>query len=71
LAALAYLFYAQWRCARHLSSRSDVVLAYALVVTIALSGLFNSLIIDHTESMFLAWMAGLLYGGLKSEGGVA
>jgi O-antigen ligase len=71
LAALAYLFYAQWRCARHLSSRSDVVLAYALVVTIALSGLFNSLIIDHTESMFLAWMAGLLYGGLKSESGVA
>lgn len=71
LAALAYLFYTQWRCARRLSSRSDVVLAYALVVTIALSGLFNSLLIDHTESMFLAWMAGLLYGGLKSEGGVA
>jgi O-antigen ligase len=71
LAALAYLFYTQWRCARQLSSRSDVVLAYALVVTFALSGLFNSMLIDHTESMFLAWMAGLLYGGLKSGSGAA
>jgi hypothetical protein len=41
------------------------------VVTFALSGLFNSMLIDHTESMFLAWMAGLLYGGLKSGSGAA
>jgi O-antigen ligase len=71
LAALVYLFYAQWRCAQRLRSRSDVVLAYALIVTIALSGLFNSMLIDHTESMYLAWMSGLLYGGLKSQGTAA
>jgi O-antigen ligase len=71
LAALACLFVAQWRYAPHLQNRSDIVLAYALVVTIALSGLFNSMLIDHTESMFLAWMAGLLYGGLNGEGRAA
>ena len=71
LVTLAYLFYAQWRCARRLRNRSDVVLAYALIVTIALSGLFNSMLIDHTESMLLAWTAGLLFGGLEREGAAA
>ena len=65
LALLGVLLYVQWRCARRLSARVDVVLAYAVVVTIALGGLFNSMLIDHTESMFFAWMSGLLYGGLR------
>ncbi len=67
LAALMCLFYMQWRCARRLPGKSYAVLAYALVVTIALCGLFNSILIDHTESMFLAWMSGVLYGGLAGE----
>lgn len=71
LAGLTYLFYTQWRCVGRLASKSDTVLAHGLVITIALAGLFNSVIIDHTESMFLAWMSGLLYGGLKSEGTAA
>jgi hypothetical protein len=71
LAALVYLFYTQWRCARRLSGKSDVVLAYALVVTIALAGLFNSMLIDHTESMLYAWLSGLLYGGLRKRGAAA
>ncbi len=65
LALLGFLLYTQWRCARRLAGRTDAVLAYALVVTIALGGLFNSMLIDHTESMFFAWMSGLLYGGLR------
>ena len=64
LALLGILLYAQWRCAHRLYLRMDVVLAYAVVVTIALGGLFNSMLIDHTESMFYVWMSGLLYGGL-------
>ena len=65
LAALAFVLYTQWRCAGRLSSRSEVLLAYGVVLTMALGGLFNSMLIDHTESMFLAWMSGLLYGGLR------
>jgi O-antigen ligase len=67
LAALLYLFYTQWRCARRLS-KSHAVLAYGVLLTIAFGGLFNSMLIDHTESMFLAWMCGLLYGGLHRPG---
>jgi len=67
LVLLLGFFYTQWRCAGRLRSRSDVVLAQAVVVTIALGGLFNSMLIDHTESMFLAWMSGLLYGGLRQS----
>jgi O-antigen ligase len=67
LVLLVGFFFAQWRCAWRLGSRSDLVLAQAVVVTIALGGLFNSMLIDHTESMFLAWMSGLLYGGLRQS----
>jgi O-antigen ligase len=65
LVLLVFLLYTQWRCARRLHGRTDIVLAYAVVITIALGGLFNSMLIDHTESMFFAWMSGLLYGGLR------
>src|SRR5689334_7982549 len=65
LAALAMLFYAHWRCARRLPMRSDAVLAYGILLTLALGGLFNSMLIDHTESMLFAWVSGLLFGGLS------
>jgi hypothetical protein len=27
--------------------------------------LFNSFLLDHTESLFYAWMSGLLFAGLR------
>jgi hypothetical protein len=38
-------------------------LAHGLVLTIVVGSLFNSLLIDHTESLCFAWMSGLLYAG--------
>jgi hypothetical protein len=38
------------------------------VLTLALGGLFNSMIIDHTESLFFAWMSGVLFAGLADPG---
>ena len=45
------------------AGRTGPDLARGLVLTIVVGSLFNSLLIDHTESMFFAWMSGLLYAG--------
>jgi O-antigen ligase len=66
IVALAVLLVTAWRCASRLPSRMDATLAYGVIITLALGGLFNSLIIDHTESMFFAWGCGVLFGGLRT-----
>jgi O-antigen ligase len=68
LALLLLLFAQQWRCANRLASAQDRTLARGLVLTVAVGGLFNSLLIDHTESLFFAWMSGLLYAGYVPPG---
>jgi O-antigen ligase len=65
LAVLLYLFFAQWRAAALLSSHNRQV-ARALVLTIALGGLVNSLLIDHTERLFYVWLTGLVFSELRS-----
>jgi len=30
--------------------------------------MLNSLLLDHTEGLLYAWLTGLLYAGLKSDG---
>lgn len=65
LVALFALFGYQWRLASRLPARTDTVLARGLVITIAVGSLFNSLLLDHTEALFFAWLAGLLYAGLQ------
>jgi O-antigen ligase len=61
LALLLLLFFQQWRCGNRLPGPQDRTLARGLVLTIVVGSLFNSLLIDHTESLFFAWMSGLLY----------
>jgi O-antigen ligase len=68
LALLLLLFFQQWRCAHSLASAQDRTLARGLVLTIVVGCLFNSLLIDHTESLFFAWMSGLLYAGYAPHG---
>jgi O-antigen ligase len=65
LAALLALFAAQWQLASRLGTGGDTALARGLVITIAVGCLFNSFLLDHTESLFYAWMSGLLFAGLR------
>jgi O-antigen ligase len=65
LGALLYLFYRQWRLAKMLPSALERSLAHALLIAIMSGCLFNSLLVDHTESLLYGWMSGLLYAGLK------
>ncbi|TLZ82716.1 MAG: hypothetical protein E6K11_01145 [Methanobacteriota archaeon] len=61
LAALLALFAVQWRLASRLATRMDTHLARGLVV----GCLFNSFLLDHTESLFYAWLTGLLFASLR------
>ena len=66
LGALMWLFWWQWRFAAHLPTRLERELARGLVVTMVIGCMLNSLLLDHTEGLFYAWLTGVLYGGLKS-----
>ena len=65
VALLIYLFYRQWRLASLLPTLLETQLARALVLTIAVGCLLNSLLLDHVEGLFYAWMSALLFAGLK------
>jgi len=41
-------------------------LARGLVLVMVIGCMLNSLLLDHTEGLFYAWLTGVLYGGLKS-----
>jgi O-antigen ligase len=64
LALLFFLFAQQWRGSAMLSDESSRTLARALVLTIMVGSLFNSLLIDHVESLLFAWLSGLLFAAL-------
>jgi O-antigen ligase len=64
LAALLLLLIQQWRCAALLTAPGHDLLARGVVLVFVLGGMFNSLIIDHAEGLFFAWMSGLLFSGL-------
>lgn len=65
VALLIYLFYRQWQLAAALATAQETQLARALVLTIAVGCLLNSLLLDHVEGLFYAWMSALLFAGLK------
>lgn len=67
LVLLLYLFFQHWRSAGRLPTASDTVLARGVLLTLALGGLFNSLLIDHAESVFFAWASGLLFAALPGR----
>lgn len=66
LTALLALFAIQLRMAGRLPAPADALLARGLVLTIMIGSLFNSLLIDHTESLLFSWGAGLLFAGLAA-----
>lgn len=65
LVLLIVMFWTQWRSAGRLATPMEQSLMRALVLTMVSGCLFNSLLLDHAEGLFYAWMSGLLYGGLK------
>jgi len=68
LVALVWLFWRQWQLAARLPTRLERELAYGLILTMVIGSLLNSLLLDHTEGLFYAWLTGVLYGGLKTDG---
>lgn len=60
-ALLLYLFYAQWRHAAELPSTFEQDAARGLVLTIAITSLLNSPLLDHTEGLFFAFTSALLF----------
>jgi len=68
LAVLLALFYLQWRHAARLLCPLHGGLARGLVLTMVIGCMLNSLLLDHTEGLLYAWLTGLLYAGLKSDG---
>ena len=59
------MFWMQWRTAKYLNTPMEQSLARGLVLTMVAGCMVNSLLLDHTEGLFYAWLSGLLYGGLK------
>jgi hypothetical protein len=48
-----------WQAAR--LEPDAAIAARGLVLTVAVGSLLNSLLIDHTEGLLFAWMAGVLF----------
>jgi len=64
LLLLLYLFYSQWRSATRLPTPFEQNAARGLVLTLAVSCLFNSNLRDHVPGMFFALMSALWFAHL-------
>jgi len=67
LGVLLWLFVQQWRSASLAGDKTYELLAKGLVVTIAISCLFQPGLVDHTEKLFYALFSGLLYSETDSQ----
>lgn len=63
LALLIALYVVLWRDAPRLGSPLERDLMRGLVLTMAIGGLFNTLLMDHAEGLLFAWAIALLYAG--------
>lgn len=65
LGLLLYLFFTQWRMAGLLPTVLEQKLARGVLLTIISGNLANSLLLDHAEGLFFAWISGVLFAGLR------
>ena len=63
LLLMLYLFFQQWRTAVWLPSMFEQEMARGMLLTIMSGSLLNSLLLDHAEGLFFAWMSGVLFAG--------
>ena len=68
LGLLLYLFFTQWAYAAKLGDPFRQDAARGLVLTIAITSLFNAPLLDHTEGLFFAFMSALLFVNFKYGG---
>lgn len=66
LGLLLYLFYTQWHYAVQLPGVFEQDAARGLILTIAITALFNSPLLDHTEGRFFAFMSAMLFANLAT-----
>ena len=59
------LWWTQWRVARELDTPLARGLMQGLVLAMVLGCAVNSLLLDHTEGLFYAWLSGVLLSGLQ------
>jgi O-antigen ligase len=64
---LAGLFVTQWRLAPRLPSPFEQAAARAFVLTIAVTSLLSSTLLDHAEGLFFVYMSGLLFAGYRAS----
>ncbi len=67
LVLLLYLMYTQWQGSKNLPSLYERQGARGLMVTLAVSCLFNSSLYDHTEGVFFAFMNAIFFSHLKER----
>lgn len=66
LGLLLYLFFQHWRTADWLPTLFEQDMARGVLLTIVSGSLINSLLLDHAEGMFFAWMSGVLFAGYSA-----
>ena len=66
LGVMLYLFFQQWRSAAWLPTAFEQDLARGMLLTIMSGSLMNSFLLDHAESLFFAWMSGVLFAGFSA-----
>lgn len=62
-----YLLYAQWRTSAMLGDARARDTAAGLVLTLAVTSLVNTPLMDHTEGLFFAYMSALCFASLRKE----
>lgn len=67
LLAMLYFFYTQWRNAARLPTAYEQRAARGLVLTLAVTCLFNSPLLDHAEGIFFAFMSALWFAHLRDH----
>lgn len=66
LCLMLFLFFQQWRIAAWLPSIFEQEMARGMLLTIMSGSLLNSLLLDHAEGLFFAWMSGVLFAGYRA-----
>lgn len=67
LAALLFFYWQYWRQAASLPEPASRRMGRALILSLVVSGLVNSLLINHAESLFFGWWGAWIFSALSSQ----
>lgn len=63
LAALLFFYACYWKQAAYLAGAHNRAMARAILLSLMVGGIVNSLLINHVESLFFAWWSAWVFGG--------